>query len=204
MNDQAPLPALGRRFPDHATCVQRLRRLLATRQRGCVHIEGFRSSAVAVLLTDRGGETYLPFTVRSSELRAHSGQISLPGGVREAGDETCESTACREAEEELGVGCDSLDILGVVDDVPTPTGYLITPVVAEMAPPQHYNPNRAEVAEVFEAPLSLFADPEAMKPMGEREFRGIRYRLIAFRYRDYVIWGATARIMAQLAGLVRA
>jgi len=189
------------RFPDHATTVERLRVVLADRPRARVDIEGFRPAAVAVLLFDRDGETYLPLTVRSTGLRSHSGQISLPGGVREADDSSLAATACREAKEELGVPADALSTLGVVDPVPTPTGYLITPVVAEMKRPADYDLNRAEVAELFEAPLALFADPDAMIRMGAREYRGIRYHLFAFRYQGHVIWGATARIMAQLAAL---
>ncbi len=204
MNDPLRVrdPRLG--FPGHAATVSRLRKVLSQRPRARVAVEGFRPAAVAVLLVNRGGETYLPFTVRSTGLRSHSGQISLPGGVREADDSSLAATACREAEEELGIVARDLELLGVVDPVPTPTGFLITPVVAEMMNPPSYAANRDEVAEVFEAPLSLFADPTAMIHMGAREYRGIKYRLIAFRYERHVIWGATARIMAQLAALARA
>ena len=96
--------------------------------------EGLKRAAVALALVaadDGSGETAFLITRRSAELRAHAGQWALPGGRCDPG-ETLEETALRELEEELGVRLAPADILGVLDDYPTRSGYAITPVVARL------------------------------------------------------------------------
>lgn len=166
-------------------------------------LDGYRSAAVAVLLTERDGQTWVPLTVRSAELRKHSGQISLPGGARDPEDVSFLATARRESHEELGIEPARIVHLGETDDIPTPTRFVITPVVAELVGDDPYTPDPFEVAEVFEAPLSVFSDPDEAEDLGEREFLGIEYRLIAFHYEGYRIWGATAGILSRLCALLR-
>jgi 8-oxo-dGTP pyrophosphatase MutT (NUDIX family) len=188
----------------HRALVDRLRGRLAGRARQAVAIDGYRPSAVALLLRDRDGATYVPFIVRPGAMRAHAGQIALPGGVRDDCDGTFADCARRETHEELGVAPDQVHVLGLLDDVPTPTGFVITPVVAELVGPVEYRPNPDEVSEVFEAPLAAFADPSAAEDMGEREHWGRRYRVRAYPFRSYRIWGATARVLEAVHELLRA
>ena len=188
---------------DHVDVIATLRERLGARDRRALVLDGHRSAAVAVLLTEREGQTWVPLTVRSAALRAHSGQISLPGGVRDAADVSFLATASRESHEELGIDPARIDRLGLFDDIPTPTGFIITPVVAELARGPAFVPNPREVAEVLAAPLSLFSDHAEVDDMGEREFRGIKYRLIAFHHEGHRIWGATAGILSHLCELLR-
>lgn len=158
-----------------------------------------RRAAVAVLLVDRGGLCRVPLIVRGNDAPVHGGQIALPGGRVEPDDVDLGATARREAMEELGVPFDAPRVLGTLDDVPTPTGFLITPVVCVLAGDVPFVPNPAEVAAWFEAPLDAFADPARAEIIGDREWRGNRYTLKAYLHEDRRIWGATARIMEDLA-----
>jgi 8-oxo-dGTP pyrophosphatase MutT (NUDIX family) len=182
---------------NHDDVVARLRANLATRAPRVLSVEGMRSAAVAVLLCDRGGVTTVPMIVRGVDAPVHSGQIALPGGRRELSDETLIATAAREANEEMGVDPARLDVLGVLDDVPTPTGFVITPVVAALDVRDNYafRPDPREVARWFEAPLQVFSDRAAAEDLGQREWRGMVYRLRAYHHGEHRIWGATARIM---------
>ena len=161
-------------------------------------LEGYRPAAVALLLRNHGGWPQLPLIVRASGLSAHSGQIALPGGVRDPDDESFAACARRETWEELGVAGDRIDVIGMLDDVPTPTGFIITPVVAELRGAVEYRANPAEVSEVFEAPLAAFADPSAAEDLGERRTWGLAYRVRAYSFGGHRIWGATARVLESL------
>jgi 8-oxo-dGTP pyrophosphatase MutT (NUDIX family) len=187
----------------HSELVARLEERLAGRQPRVITIEGYRPAAVALLLRDLGGVTHVPLIVRPSEMRAHSGQIALPGGVRDECDASFADCAVREAEEELGIAPSAVRVLGTLDDVPTPTGFVITPVVAELTGAVDYRPSPAEVSALFEAPLDTFADQATAEDMGEREHWGIKYRLHAYRFGDHRIWGATARVLESLHDLLR-
>lgn len=165
-----------------------------------------RASAVAILLAEStvGGaaaELWVPLIVRPSDAPTHQGQVALPGGGVDPRDVTIGATARREAHEELGVPIEAIDELAVLDDVPTPAGYRITPVLCafEIGP---FMPSPREVAQWFWAPLALFARPENAELLGERAYRGTTYQLRAYHWENHRIWGATARILEQAARLV--
>ncbi len=183
--------------------IARLREVLPGRTRAATRWTG-RPAAVAALLVDRGGAAYVPLILRGTDAPAHRGQIALPGGRVEATDEDAASAARREAFEELGVPIDRVDVLGVLDDVPTPSNFVITPVVARLdARGLAYRPDPREVASWFEAPLALFADRAAAEDLGERTLDGVTYHLRAYRFGEHRIWGATARVLEAIVDLLR-
>lgn len=104
--------------------------------------------AVAVIEADAAGEAAFLLTKRTPRLRAHGGQWALPGGRVDSG-ETIEQTALRELHEELGVLGSAQDVLGPLDDYPTRSGYLITPVVVWLAGKVRLAPNPGEVAAAY-------------------------------------------------------
>lgn len=147
----------------------------------------------------RAGELTVTLTLRSADLRAHSGQWSFPGGRVDDEDHDVAAAATREAEEEIGLAPSSVEVLGLLGDVPTPTGYTITPVVGWVdPPPASYSPNPIEVAEVLELPLRRLREPGVVEVMGDVERWGRVFRMLAFRVDGKNIWGATARILDEL------
>jgi 8-oxo-dGTP pyrophosphatase MutT (NUDIX family) len=158
-----------------------------------------RRAAVAVVLLDRGGAAQVPVIVRGHDAPVHGGQIALPGGRMDPSDADLIATARREAHEELGLVFGDEHVLGTLDDVATPSGFLITPVVAALAGAPHIVPDPVEVADWFEVPLALFADPSAAEVIGERTWRGRSYTLRGYAFGPHRIWGATARILEDLA-----
>ena len=187
---------------DHDRVVGRLELALAARASIRIEQPGFRRAAVAVLLIDRGGSSRVPMIIRGATAPTHSNQVAFPGGTCDPTDGDPIATAWREAEEELGVPRTATRLLGLLDDVPTPTGFIITPVVAELDPDVVLRPDPREVAGWFEVPLELFFDRDAAESLGEREWQGVRYHLRAYRHGDHRIWGATARIMEAVVDLL--
>jgi 8-oxo-dGTP pyrophosphatase MutT (NUDIX family) len=117
--------------------------------------------------------------------------------MADEGDGSPAATALRETEEELGIHPSLIELVGVLDELPTPTGFVITPVVGllKMLPP--LTPNPAEVAEAFTVPWDVFLDP-ANARMELREFRGEQREIWFYDTGRHVVWGATAMIIHAL------
>jgi 8-oxo-dGTP pyrophosphatase MutT (NUDIX family) len=182
--------------------LDRLGGRLAERERLEVVLEGFRASAVLVpIVVEEGAPERLLFIVRDGSLRAHAGQVAFPGGAREAADAGHEACALREAEEEIGIERERVRVIGLLDDIPTPTGYVITPVVGAVPGPLALSPSAGEVAATFAATFDEIADPARHATDGFREWMGARYEMHEYRFGEWRIWGATARILHQLLQL---
>jgi 8-oxo-dGTP pyrophosphatase MutT (NUDIX family) len=146
------------RFDD--ALVERARANLAAFDRRAAPLEGRKAAAVAlVLLPDAEGRGCFLLTKRAPTLRAHTGQWALPGGRMDAG-ETPEVAALRELDEELGLKLSGDRLLGFLDDYPTRSGFLITPVVFWADDPGALSPNPAEVARVHLVPLEALDAPD--------------------------------------------
>lgn len=154
-------------------------------------------AAVLIAVTERP-EPGVLLTVRNATMRKHAGQVAFPGGRIDADDEGPIGAALREAEEEIGLQRNDVEIIGVTDPYRTGTGYLITPVMAVVPPDLTLSPHAAEVDSVFEPPLSHLIDPANYTELeGEWNGRLRRYRELIWN--DYRIWGATASILANLS-----
>jgi 8-oxo-dGTP pyrophosphatase MutT (NUDIX family) len=188
----------------YADVIARLREVLPARARSPRRWTG-RPAAVAALLVDRDGAPFVPMIVRGDDAPAHPGQIALPGGRVEPTDADVAAAATREAFEELGVPRDRVEVLGLLDDIPTPTGFVITPVVARLdASDLSYRPDPREVASWFEAPLAAFADRAGALDLGPRTHDGVTYRLRGYQIGAHRVWGATAGVMEQIVDLLGA
>jgi 8-oxo-dGTP pyrophosphatase MutT (NUDIX family) len=133
---------------------------LATFDRRAVAVEGRKAAAVAVvLLPDDEGSGCFLLTKRAPTLRSHTGQWALPGGRIDAG-ESAEQAALRELDEEVGLKLGAGTLLGFLDDYPTRSGFVITPVVFWAEDPGTLAPNPAEVARVHLVPLEVLDAPD--------------------------------------------
>jgi len=176
---------------------ERIRKVLSDRRRRAISTKRRTRAAVLVPLFEKGGRYYVLFTKRTDRVKHHKGDISFPGGVVDEGDEDMEATALRETFEEIGLHRENVEILGKLDDAFTvSSGYLITPIVAEIAHPYPFSINEEEIEELIEIPLKAFLDQdrwiEEIYPDGNKKVSGYR-----FEYEGRIIWGATARIMRQ-------
>lgn len=191
-----------------------LRREVASRCAGFSRLppsdaaRGLKPAAVAIALTqteDGSGETAFLMTRRTHRLRAHGGQWALPGGRCDAG-ETPEQAALRELGEEIALVLGAGDVLGLLDDYATRSGYLITPVVVWGGPEPRLHLNADEVASVHRIPLTQIMRPDAVDfvSIPESDRRVIRLHInggkvhaptaaLIYQFRE-VLAGRTTRV----------
>ncbi|KRQ95790.1 NUDIX hydrolase [Bradyrhizobium valentinum] len=156
-----------------------------------------KRAAVAIALTEAeagGGTTFL-LTRRAATLRSHAAQWALPGGRCDDG-ETQAQAALRELHEELGVGLGEGDVLGLLDDYPTRSGYLITPVVVWVGTSADIVPNPAEVASVHRVALD---DIEREGVFSFTTIPESTRRVVRFRHAGHHIHAPTAALIYQFA-----
>ena len=155
-----------------------------------------QSSAVLVVLYTRNRQPHVLLIQRSDQLRLHAGEISFPGGISEEQDNTLLTTALRETREELDLDIPASQVLGLLPEVQTLTGFTISPFITilDQLPPYRKNPD--EVQEVLEIPLL---------PLLSTQHREMGYpiekKMVAFWYLEHRVWGATAKILHQIRSL---
>jgi 8-oxo-dGTP pyrophosphatase MutT (NUDIX family) len=170
------------------------RRLTAVGRPG-VPPGGARRSGVLVPLFVRDRVRRVVFTRRTDTLEHHRGQISFPGGAEEPGDGDLSHTALRETEEELGVRPADVKVLGPLSPIVTVTDFYVEPFVGAIPQPYVFSPAEDEIAEVLEVPVGALRDPS----IKETKFLPGREEPVDFYHHgNNVIWGATARILAEL------
>jgi 8-oxo-dGTP pyrophosphatase MutT (NUDIX family) len=181
-----------------------LKKKMAERERLSVELNGFARAAVLVPIVDAVDcvEPELLFIVRKSDLARHPGQIAFPGGRAEPSDRDLAHTALRETHEELGISPDRIEVLGLLDDVPTPTQFVITPVVGVVRELGTLTPDTVEIADLFRCGVGAISEPARYTNEGERSFLGVTYAMHQYKWEQHTIWGATARILHQLLSLV--
>jgi 8-oxo-dGTP pyrophosphatase MutT (NUDIX family) len=168
-------------YPFNAAFRRLVGRRFASFTRTALDTHDLKRAAVAAILVesdDGSGETAFVLTRRRRDLRTHKGQYALPGGRCEEG-EPAVVAALREVEEELGLRVSADDVLGMLDDYPTRSGYLITPVVMWVEQTGSLLPNPMEVASVHRIPLAEIARADAIDfiTIPESERKVIRIRM---------------------------
>ena len=154
------------------------------------------AATLLALYPDEAGQLVIPLTVRHARLRAHAGEVSLPGGAVDPTDESHEAAALREAWEEVGLEPRAVRVVGELDDIwVSVSNYELRPVVGTVVARPVLVPHDAEVAAIVELPVASLFDPEVV---GVEEFdvRGLRIRVGAYRHGGVRIWGATALTLA--------
>ncbi len=171
-------------------------RLLDPRAAGELDVRGRTDAGVLVALYADGDRLHAVFTKRREDLRRHPGEISFPGGRYEDSDADLLATALREAEEEIGLPAAEVQVLGALQPTPTiATGYAVYPFVGVIAPGRAWTLSPREVAAVLELSLE-----DLRAGYGRRRLvrRGLPIRTDSYVVGDDLIWGATARILADL------
>jgi len=162
------------------------------------------AAALVLIYPDSLREAHLVLTERPVGGMRHSGQISLPGGAMDAGDDFPVGTALREATEEVGLdtAAAGVEMRGVLDTVDVRvSGFMLVPVVAIAAREPVLTPDEREVAAILRVPVAAFL-PHSPIEMVEEERDGYRLRYGAYPFGGYRIWGATARVLGQLGAIL--
>ena len=169
------------------------RRVVGDLPPGFLPKQPWRSASVLLPLITHAEPTVL-LTKRTEQLHDHAGQVSFPGGGREAQDRDPIATALRETREEIGLDPGQVEVAGFLRGYLTITGYAVTPVVGLVRPGFDLTIDPLEVAEVFEVPLAFLADPRN-REVQTRELGGEQVGFYLFRYQGQTIWGATAAML---------
>jgi len=157
-----------------------------------------REAAVLAAFMDVAGEPRVLLTMRSSALKHHPGQIAFPGGKRDPGDATLVDTALREAHEEIALEPGNVEVLGTLPPHETVTGFTMTPVIGLVKAPFTPVPEAGECAEIFTVPAAHVLDTGRYS-IQWRRWRGSRRYYYTVPFGPYYIWGATARVLRNLA-----
>ncbi len=167
-----------------------------------------KTAAVYVLFSGQQDGPVMTLIRRSESVGQHRGEYAFPGGGVEPYDHTLHDTALREAQEELGVSASDIEPWGRLDPEATVTsGYLVVPFTGRLGLDARLSPAPAEVSEVVWVPLSCLVDPASERVISRLSAAQSGPQLSnypAYVIDGRVIWGATARIIAQVVTILRA
>lgn len=171
-------------------CIRKFKAIKSTKKLPTNH----RHAAVLVPIIHVNNELALLYTLRSSGLKSHRGQVSFPGGMRDKQDDSFTITALRETEEELGINRNEIDVWCEGNIIPTPSLNVVTPVIGYIPNEdaiRNIVKNPAEVEDVFSIPLTTLCKPENCK---YTQFKTRGFSTPVFLGGPKKIWGLTAVI----------
>ncbi|MCY3834274.1 MAG: CoA pyrophosphatase [Chloroflexi bacterium] len=179
---------------------------MAPRPRGWTKRDHPPSPAAVLILifaADDDGRLNIVLTLRNADLRGHSGQVSFPGGRREAQDKNLTETARRETCEEIGICGDQLSIMGRLPRFFIPASHHdVRPVIARCDGALAFKPKPDEVVEVFAVALEDLLQPR-YKFVEQRLMRGVNVHVPYYDVAGHKVWGATAMLLSELEGRLR-
>ena len=182
----------------------------------------FAKFAILLPLIEKDGEVHVLFEKRAETLRKQPGEVCFPGGRIDPGDKSPKSAALRETDEELGISEDEISAVFPLDYMVSPFGMIIYAFAGFIDPAAKFEPNPAEVGELFSVPLSFFLNnpprvyqitfdvqPEESFPydliVGGRDYswRARNMEEYFYLYEDKVIWGLTARVLSHFIDVIK-
>ncbi|MEM9472196.1 MAG: CoA pyrophosphatase [Pseudomonadota bacterium] len=197
-------------YPLNADLRDAIARNLTSHDRVSVTERSLRKAAVALVVSaeQQDAPTSIVVTLRASKLNRHGGQYALPGGRLDEGENVIDA-ALRETHEEVGLRLGNSSVLGVLDDMVTRSGFVITPVVAWAGAGASFTPDPGEVAKLYRVPLyeldapsipEIVADRTGGKPVMSAVFPTIGHRMYAptaallYQFREVCLHGRTTRV----------
>ena len=158
-------------------------------------------AAVSVLFNITNGEPCVLMIKRATSLSHHSGEWAFPGGLIDETDDSAMHAALRETNEELGIDPDDIEIWCAMAPVDTSTGFVVWPYAGRVGDEIVYKPEPAEVAEAINIPVRIFVDDVSKRTITLIR-NGTTRKINAYAYEDRIIWGASARIIANTIDIV--
>lgn len=163
-----------------------------------------KKSGVLILFYKKEEETHLVLIQRAIYKGTHSGQIAFPGGKVEESDKDIIHTALREANEEVGVEIDDVEVLGKLSDVYIPvSNFLVTPVVGIINYAPAFIPELREVAEIVELRVGHLIQVETLSLSNIKLSNGLMMKVPTFEFNQKIIWGATALMLNELRHILK-
>lgn len=161
-----------------------------------------RKGAVLMLFYPDAGKSFVPFIKRPSYPGVHGGQIAFPGGKWEPEDGDLSVTALREAEEEIGVNAEKIQILGKLSDVYIPpSNFMVSPYIGFLEEKPNFKPDPKEVERIISCPFSLILDRNIRKKTKIKASSGFSLEAPYFDIEKEVVWGATAMMLGEFTYL---
>ncbi len=164
--------------------------------------EDAKVACVLALFYPRADTSYMPLIVRDSSNPndRHGGQIGFPGGKQEEGDKSLEEVALREAEEEIGIVANDVQILGRLTELYIPvSNFVVHPFVGYINYLPKFRPQESEVQSIIEVPFSHFSTPEIVRTKDLKVGQNITLKRVPyFDIHGKVVWGATAMMLNEL------
>lgn len=160
--------------------------------------ESGADAAVLITILADGPEPEVLLTRRPTHMKSHAGEVAFPGGKRDADDSSLTVTALREAEEEVGLARDQVEILGALRHSRAKSGIKVVPVVGLVRATPVLTPNPDEVESVFRVPLRFFLETQPARDY-RVTWRSLDLVVPCFRYDGYIIWGLTAHMLVEFA-----
>lgn len=181
---------------------QELTDILKKRPKKTLPRDGKVVAAVLIPLFGKNGAVHVLLTKRSDAVEHHRGEISFPGGKLDDTDPDLLHCALRETSEEVGIDPSDVRILGELDDFYTvATHFLVVPFVGMIPYPYAFSTSSREIDEVIGVPLDVFFDRER-RTEDTWILEGAPFQVIFYKWREYTIWGATARILSHFTDLL--
>jgi 8-oxo-dGTP pyrophosphatase MutT (NUDIX family) len=163
-----------------------------------------RKSAVLILFYPSGGKIMCALMKRPTDNSVHSGQVSFPGGKFEQADIDLQTTALREAREEMGIISDDVEILGKLSPlfIP-PSNFDVHPFVGFTKQRPKFILSKDEVEQLIEVEFELLLKPETLTHKNIVHRTGKLVNVPCFYFDNHIIWGATAMIISELIWVIR-
>jgi 8-oxo-dGTP pyrophosphatase MutT (NUDIX family) len=170
--------------------------LLDPAEAAALDVHGRIDAGVLVPVYPEAGTLRVVLTKRREDLRRHAGEIAFPGGRQDDDETDLRTTALREAHEEIGLDPAHVELVGALTPTPTiATNFSVYPFVGLIEPGYAWTPSVGEVAEILDYPV-----PVLRASYGRRRLmrRGVPFRTDTYLVDEHLIWGATARMLADL------